>query len=81
MQRLMLGLIGASLLAGATPAIAQPYGDNHDNDWRYHQRYDRDQNDSRWRHHHDRYRYSYNYNTVRRCAWRFGERVCWIERD
>jgi hypothetical protein len=88
MKRLILGLIGASVLASAAPALAQGYDNN---DWRDQHRYDRGQdrddrgrydrgyNDRSDRGYHHRYGYGYG-NGNRVCAWRYGERVCWWQR-
>ena len=79
MKRLILGLVGAGMLAGAAPAVAQSW---YDNDYNYH-RYDNDRYDRGnhygWAHNRHRYAYDYNYYGYRTrvCAWRYGERVCW----
>ena len=79
MKRLILGIVGAGMLASAAPAMAQDYG----HDWRDHQRYersDRDRYDRDRRGRQDR-RYGYGYFNYRHrvCAWRYGERVCWYQ--
>ena len=78
MKRLILGLIGASVLAGTAPAMAQPWGSDRDDHWRDHHRYDRDRDDWRWRHHRRFREFGFN---ERVCAWRYGERVCWIQNN
>ncbi|MFI4934271.1 MAG: hypothetical protein ACHP7N_06605 [Caulobacterales bacterium] len=84
MKRLILGLATAATLAGVAPAaMADPWDHGRDRGWDHH-RWDRDRgdHDRRWRDRDDwRFHPFFSYGYGRRvCAWRFGERVCWVQR-